>query len=86
MRDTSTLRITSRDYLGRLCVLCNQDDGRVMDVGEFVKDFRGDEAEITGGRAPHKMGSTGRVYVTYEDGTTGEYYPGVFNLEWQVDG
>jgi hypothetical protein len=41
-------------------------------------DFRGHAAVITGGRAPHKPSSTGKVWTSDE----GEYYPGVFGMKW----
>ena len=40
--------------------------------------FRGEVHTITGGRAPHKPGSTGKVWTSDE----GEYYPGVFDMKW----
>ena len=40
--------------------------------------FRGETCTIVDGRAPHKPGSTGRVYTA--DGR--EYYPGVFDMKW----
>ena len=49
-------------------------------VGAEVKDFRGDVSVISGGRAPHKSSSSGRVYVMDR-----EYYPGVFGLKWVED-
>jgi len=48
-------------------------------VGDIVTDFRGETCTISGGRAPHKPSSTGRVWVNE---FSQEYFPGVFNLEW----
>ena len=50
-------------------------------IGQKVKDFRGDYAVVTGGRAPHKPSSEGKVWV--REGTSeSEYYPSVFDLKW----
>jgi len=50
-------------------------------IGQKVKDFRGDYSVVTGGRAPHKPSSEGRVWV--REGTSErEYYPSVFGLKW----
>ena len=46
--------------------------------GTQAATFRGEVHTITDGRAPHKPGSTGRVYTA--DGN--EYYPGVFDMKW----
>ena len=43
--------------------------------------FRGEVHTITGGRAPHKPGSTGKVW-TSNGHDEGEYYPGVFDMKW----
>lgn len=52
--------------------------GAICYEGELVKDFRGDEATLTGGRPPHKPSSTGFVHTA----GGAEYYPGVFDLQW----
>jgi hypothetical protein len=67
--------ITSRDYTGALCKLLH--NGRVIAPGEQVETFRGTLVTVTGGEAPQKPGSSGRVFTTY-----GEYFPGVVNAEW----
>ena len=46
--------------------------------GSIAISYRGERHTITGGRAPHKPGSTGRVECA--DGR--EYYPGVFDMKW----
>ena len=46
--------------------------------GTKAATFRGEVHTITDGRAPHKPGSTGRVYTA--DGN--EYYPSVFDMKW----
>lgn len=52
-------------------------------IGQRVKSFRGEYATLEGGRAPHKEGSTGKVWVK-EAGSTSqrEYYPSVYGLAW----
>ncbi len=39
--------------------------------------FRGTEMTVTGGRPPHKEGSTGKIHTD-----KGEFYPGVCDLTW----
>jgi hypothetical protein len=46
--------------------------------GTKAATFRGEVHTITDGRAPHKPGSTGRVYTA--DGR--EYFPSVFDMQW----
>jgi len=52
-------------------------------IGQKVKSFRGEYAILEGGRAPHKEGSTGKVWVK-EAGSSSqrEYYPSVYGLAW----
>ncbi len=59
--------------------LFNMTTGEPVRVGDIVTDFRGETCTISGGRAPHKPSSTGRVWV---EEFSQEYFPGVFNLEW----
>lgn len=59
--------------------LRNMTTGEPVRIGDTVTDFRGDTATIKGGRAPHKPGSTGRVWT---DEYSQEYFPAVFDLEW----
>lgn len=67
--------ITSKDYNGALCKLLH--NGKVITPGTNVLTFRGALVTVTGGEAPQKPGSSGRVFTTY-----GEYFPGVVNAEW----
>ena len=46
-------------------------------IGETITSFRGLETTLLGGNPPHKLGSTGKVWVE-----NAEYYPEVFNLKW----
>ena len=52
-------------------------DGQEVVLPLRTQDFRGDEMIITGYKAPHKYGSTGRIYT--DNGR--EYFPGVANLK-----
>lgn len=59
--------------------------GNPVTIGHPVRDNSGNPYRISGWRRPHKPGSTGRVEVM--DPTTGEtreYFPGVFNLSWEL--
>jgi hypothetical protein len=48
-----------------------------VNAGEILEDFRGDQARVTGGQAPHKPSSTGKIYTD-----AGHYYPSVFKCQW----
>ena len=52
-------------------------DGQEVRLPYETVDFRGDKIVITGYQAPHKYGSTGRIYT--DDGM--EYFPGVADLK-----
>jgi hypothetical protein len=67
--------ITSTDYAGRACTLTY--NGQPVTAGEILEDFRGDQARVTGGQAPHKPSSTGKIYTD-----AGHYYPSVFKCQW----
>lgn len=67
--------ITSQDYTGTACTLTH--NGQPVNSGEILETNDGDQYRITGGRAPHKPSSTGKVWT---DG--GEFFPSVFNCAW----
>jgi hypothetical protein len=71
--------ITSTDYLGRTCTLVHEHNGTPVFLGDNIEARRG-SAVCTGGRAPHKPGSSGKVWT--EDG--GEFFPHVFDLKWEA--
>ena len=62
-----------------LKTLVRTDNKQPVRMGETVQDFRGESYTISGGRAPHKPASTGRVWVQE---VSQEYFPAVFGLEW----
>ena len=62
-----------------LKTLVNSETLEPVRVGDIVTDFRGETCTISGGRAPDKPSSTGRVWVNE---FSQEYFPGVFNLKW----
>ena len=57
----------------------HEESGRLVQVGDKVRDFRGEYATVTGFLAP-SGGSTGRVYV----GDSRGYYPSVFGIVLKV--
>jgi hypothetical protein len=71
------MNITSKDYLGRICVLTKS--GEPVTKGSDHKNFRGDLRTVRGGSAPHKAGSEGKVLTN-----VGELYPSVFGMKWVV--
>lgn len=70
--------ILSTGYDGKRWLLIDSVTQKSVKPKESVTSFRGEREVITGGRAPHKPGSTGRVWTN----SGGEYYPSVFCLEW----
>jgi hypothetical protein len=71
--------IISKNWKGEECTLRHEKapHAAAMEGYEYT-DFRGGSAIITGGKAPHKPGSQGKVWT--RDG--GEYFPSVFGLVW----
>lgn len=89
-----TQPITSIDYAGRTCVLRTAGgNGTTVGQGFVALSHRGERWVITGGRAPHKESSSGRVYATLyapaspdvsdvSDVHESQFFPGVFDLVW----
>ncbi len=65
--------------------LYHKDTNKPAEIDDLVVSFRNEAAFINGMREPHKPSSTGRVYVSNIKGGefAGEYFPGVYNLEWR---
>jgi hypothetical protein len=67
--------------------LVHKDTGKPVELGARLKNFRGETYYLRSDAAPHKPGSTGKVYVTKtldEDAFNEEcYFPQVFNLEFR---
>jgi len=75
--------IQSKDFEGRICVLIDQSTGKMLSNGDTVKTFRGECLRLTGGRAPHKPSSEGKVWVQEPGRAFGaEYYAGVIGAQW----
>ena len=75
--------IESKDYSGRTCRLVHIKTGEPVAVGAAANLRNEPGWTISGGRAPHKPGSTGRVWV--QDPRTSaerEYFPGVVDAQW----
>ena len=52
-------------------------------IGEVYITFRGEPVTLLHITPPHKPSSSGRVYVQYENGATGEYFPSVIGGVWR---
>lgn len=80
--------IVSTDYAGRQCMLRPSGNAttHAIGVGRIVTSYRGEKYVVTGGTAPHKASSSGRVYVkpypAHPDDADLEYFPAVFDLVW----
>lgn len=62
--------------------LVNEETLQTIELGSKLETFRGEKCTLLSGTPPHKPSSTGRVYVEFEDGTKGEYFPSVIGLKW----
>lgn len=53
-------------------------------VGDIITSFRGEKAQLSYFRPPHKESSSGKCSITWmgENETGGEYYVGVFGMKW----
>lgn len=79
--------IKSSGYDG-VYTLMDTQTGMPVEVNAVYGNRHGDQVIIRGGRAPHKPGSTGRVFTRPIHGSPEfdyEYYPGVFELAWERD-
>lgn len=57
--------------------------GVLAEVGMEVETKDGKKGILTDWKEPHKIGSTGRVYIQFEDQhRTSEFFPGVVGGEW----
>ncbi len=72
--------IKSLDYAGRVCTLVHVDTEKPVKLNETVENFRGDPRTVTGGEAPHKPSSSGKIYTKERGGTS---YPGTCKLMWK---
>ena len=68
------------------CWRLEDDDGKQVEVGQVIIDRDEKSFELSGGMPPHKPSSSGRVYGTWANGKSGEYFPHVFNLRWVMIG
>jgi len=58
-------------------------NGKLALKGDIISDSKGNKAVLTSWQAPHKINSSGKVYVKWEDGSVqSEYFPSVFNGEF----
>lgn len=72
---TTLTPIRSKNYEGVICVLAD-DTGAIFEDQRITSDSF-IRYKVEGGTAPHKPGSTGRVWTD-----KGEYYPSVIKCKW----
>jgi len=78
--------LIKRNWNDKLCILLDSDTGEPVKIGSYYKDRDCAPMKLTGGYAPHKPSSSGKVHVEIEyDGQTHsrEFYPSVINAEWR---
>ncbi len=56
--------------------LIDEKTGKELNIGDKVKTFRGEEAELQGWCEPLKPTSTGRIYIKLKEGVR-EFFPSV---------
>ena len=57
-------------------------DGKVINVGDVIKDFRGDSHVFSGVSMAPSPGRSGKIIVnSWTSGTGREFYPSVFDGE-----
>jgi hypothetical protein len=56
--------------------------GIEVQEGDKVETSRNEKVTVTSIEKPRHGGSTGRVYVEYENGSRGGYYPVVVGAHW----
>lgn len=60
-------------------------NGNVMKVGDKVMTFREELVTLTGMEPPRYEGTTGRVYLTDDNGMENGYYPSVIVAKFVND-
>lgn len=81
-RNPQDSKIRSEGWDGTYILVDAETNYRV-EKGTIVKSFRDEDYQLDGGRAPHKVSSSGKIWVTPVEGSgQEEYYPSVFSLKW----
>jgi len=76
------MQIKGQNYEGVDMVL-RFESGKRVEIGDVVNMRDGDTATVTGGSAPHKPGSTGRIYVRMSGVSTEmPFFPSVCGARW----
>lgn len=75
MPETITQSIRAGGYDGFIYEL--QRKGKPIRLMQSFRSFRDELVVVTGGRPPHKPGSTGRIATD-----RGKLFPGVIDAEW----
>ena len=70
--------LTSTGYDGKKWLLIDTYTQRSVNIGDALVSHKGDAYVVTGGSAPKKPSSTGRVYTAQGR----EFFPSVFNCAW----
>ena len=62
--------------------ITNRTPVRYFEKLHHERDYK--PAFIEGGRPPQHENSSGRIWVKYQDGSTGEYFPHVYGMRWEM--
>lgn len=72
-----------KDHEGRECALFIRNTDKVLGTDSLAYSANGTKYQVTGGAAPHKPSSTGRVFLTDEDGAFHSFFPSIVNAKWE---
>jgi len=76
--------VTGQDWAHRWCVL-RDSTGRVVQVGDKLKSFRGDAWRVCGGKPPRSPSSSGRIWVNKPGQVLTDFFPSVFDCTWVAE-
>lgn len=74
--------LIKKDYSGQLCVLVDEVTGQPIELESTRQLSDGDLVKLTGGDAPHKPSSEGKVWVSNGGRYDRHYYAGVIGAMW----
>jgi hypothetical protein len=78
--------IQSKDYAGRTCTLVSTKTGKPVMQGDLAPLSGAHNCIVSGGRAPHKPSSSGKVWVQdRHNSSESEFYPSVIDAQWVPD-
>lgn len=76
--------LAEKGWDGRYVLVKNDVGAAPVTEGAKLVTLKGDHYTLSGGEAPHKAGSTGKIYVLKEGATSeSSFFPSVCGLRWK---